>query len=237
MDSIRFWEHVEQILEEFDLLHHPYYEAWTAGVLSRDDLRQYAAGYYHHVASFPLYLHEFAQRLVPGELRQTVLKNLWEEMGVQSGESRAHHLIWLDFAAAVGASPSYVLDRKPTPETAALIHVFFSIVRSRGPADVVAAFYAYESQVPKLASVKAAVLSSKYGLNDAACEYFNLHTVADVGHAAAWHDQLQKIIEKDSLCADSALNTIAVVATALWNALNGFSRLRSTELTSAQTSA
>jgi pyrroloquinoline-quinone synthase len=237
MDSIRFWERAERILEEYDLLHHPYYEAWTAGVLSRDDLREYAAGYYHHVASFPLYLHEFAHRLAPGELRQTVLQNLWEEMGVHSGESRAHHLVWLDFAGAVGASPVYALNHKPTPETAALIQVFFSIVRSRGPADAVAAFYAYESQVPKLAGVKAAVLSSRYGLNEAACEYFNLHTVADVGHAASWHDQLQKMIEKDSLCADSALNTMAMVATARWNALNGFYRLRSTERTSTQMSA
>ena len=233
MDSVRFWQQVDQILEDYDLLHHPYYEAWTAGLLSREDLREYAAVYYHHVASFPLYLREVAHRLPDGELRQTVLENLWEEMGILSGETRAHHLIWLDFAAAVGASPSYVFNCKPIPEVTALLDLFFSIARSRGPADAIAAFYAYESQVPKLASVKAAVLSSRYGLNDAACEYFNLHTIADVGHAASWRDQLQKILEKDPSCADSAVKTATLVATALWNALNGFHRLRSTEHSSA----
>ena len=35
------------------------YEAWSAGELTRDDLREYALDYYEHVRAFPSYLAAF----------------------------------------------------------------------------------------------------------------------------------------------------------------------------------
>ena len=41
---------------ELSLLKHPFYQAWTAGTLTADRLRNDAVQYYQHVAAFPRYL-------------------------------------------------------------------------------------------------------------------------------------------------------------------------------------
>jgi pyrroloquinoline-quinone synthase len=60
---------LEQRIAGYDLLCHPYYKAWTAGQLTREDLREYASDYYHHVAAFPAYLSALHSRLDDGETR------------------------------------------------------------------------------------------------------------------------------------------------------------------------
>src|SRR4051812_46072602 len=58
-----FFQQLDARIAEFDLLCHPFYKAWSAGELSRDDLREYARDYYHHVDAFPTYLAELSMRL------------------------------------------------------------------------------------------------------------------------------------------------------------------------------
>ena len=79
MELQAFLTALEQRIARYDLLCHPYYKAWTAGELTRDDLREYAGDYYHHVAAFPTYLSALHSRLDDGEARRAVLRNLCEE--------------------------------------------------------------------------------------------------------------------------------------------------------------
>ena len=72
MPSPEFLEQLEARIAKYDLLCHPFYEAWSAGELTRDDIRSYAHDYYHHVAEFPSYLAEFAIRLDECEFRDAV---------------------------------------------------------------------------------------------------------------------------------------------------------------------
>src|SRR5438552_18872526 len=60
MNSMPFSQELQARIAKYDLLSHPFYKAWSAGELSRDDLREYACQYYHHVAAFPTYLAQFA---------------------------------------------------------------------------------------------------------------------------------------------------------------------------------
>ncbi len=55
MTNQEFFEQLERRIAKYDLLCHPFYKAWVAGDLTRDDLREYALDYYHHVAAFPVY--------------------------------------------------------------------------------------------------------------------------------------------------------------------------------------
>ena len=79
MELQAFLTALEQRIARYDLLCHPYYKAWTAGELTREDLREYAGDYYHHVAAFPTYLSALHSRLDDGEVRRAVLRNLCEE--------------------------------------------------------------------------------------------------------------------------------------------------------------
>src|SRR6185369_6531601 len=77
MTTQEFFQQLDARIAEFDLLCHPFYKAWSAGELSRDDLREYARDYYHHVNAFPTYLAELSMRLEESELRRAVMRT-WQ---------------------------------------------------------------------------------------------------------------------------------------------------------------
>ena len=107
MTSRDFFQELDARIARYDLLSHPFYKAWAAGELTREDLCEYARDYYHHVQAFPTYLAEFGIRLDEGELRRAVLANMSDEKGGEDlyGEpSPAHAEMWLDFAEGMGAS-------------------------------------------------------------------------------------------------------------------------------------
>jgi pyrroloquinoline-quinone synthase len=84
MNEQAFWNELERRVAKYDLLCHPFYKAWSEGRLTRDDLREYAGDYYHHVAAFPRYLDELQSRLPEGALREAIVGNWEEEMGVST---------------------------------------------------------------------------------------------------------------------------------------------------------
>src|SRR5580704_1798366 len=111
---------LEQRIARYDLLCHPYYKAWTAGELTREDLRAYAGDYYHHVAAFPACLSALHSRLEDGETRRAVLGNLCgEEL-----EGRPHSELWLDFAEGMGADREHVRSGEPMAEVRELMAEF-----------------------------------------------------------------------------------------------------------------
>ncbi len=63
METNTFVSLLEERIHQYDLLCHPFYKAWSAGELTRDDLRAYAEDYYPHVEAFPGYLAQFGVRL------------------------------------------------------------------------------------------------------------------------------------------------------------------------------
>ncbi len=88
MTTEQFFEELDTRIAKYDLLCHPFYEAWSAGELTREDLREYAQDYYHHVEAFPSYLAELAVRLDESELRRAVLANMADEKGMADAVGR-----------------------------------------------------------------------------------------------------------------------------------------------------
>src|ERR1700751_3059000 len=111
-----FLSRLDDCIHNYDLLCHPFYKAWSAGELTRQDLREYAENYYHHVEAFPMYLAELGIRLDEGELRRAVLANMTDEKGGEAfGKSeKAHSELWLDFVEGMGGRRNP--HRPPTPE-------------------------------------------------------------------------------------------------------------------------
>ena len=83
-----------------------------------------------------------------------------------------------------------------------------------------AAFYAYESQVPRIAQEKNRGLRELYGADEKTCGYFTLHTSADVYHSQVWRQQLAKRIDGNPEAAVKALVAGEAAAKALWRALD-----------------
>jgi len=225
MTSQEFLQELNARIAKYDLLCHPFYEAWSAGKLTREDLRDYAREYYHHVDAFPSYLDEFAARLPQGNMRRAVVANRNEEAGADG--SRPHSELWLDFAEGMGA------DRKVTgvsqvPEVRDLIASFYRVAQEGAPEEALAAFYAYESQVPRVATEKARGLREMYGADEKTCTYFTVHTTADIYHSRVWLNQLERVVEDNPAAEQRALAAAENAAKALWNALDGIEAARTT---------
>jgi len=205
------------MVDERSLLKHPFYRTWSAGGLSRDRLRNYAAQYYRHVEAFPRYLSALHSRCEDIETRQALLDNLIdEERGPEN-----HPELWLRFAEGLGASRDYVLGAAPSSSTRALIDTFDHLAREGSVAAGLAALYVYEAQIPPVAATKIEGLRQFYGISDdRSLSFFTTHQRADVFHAqttahllerhAATPEQERAAVEG----ADAAL-------TALWEMLDG----------------
>jgi pyrroloquinoline-quinone synthase len=227
MDLNLFWQQLQSRIEKYDLLCHPFYQAWTEGKLTREDLREYSADYYHHVTAFPSYLASFYSRLPEGELRRSVVQNLADEEGLDGHPSnRSHAELWLDFAEGMGASRDQVRNSKPVPEIAGLVEHFRHVAQEGSEGEALATFYAYESQVPRVAKEKARGLRERYSADAKTCGYFTLHTTADVYHSNIWRDQLSKAVEGDAAAQERALVAAENAARSLWRALDGLERVR-----------
>jgi pyrroloquinoline-quinone synthase len=232
MNTTQFFEQLEASIAKYDLLCHPFYKAWSAGELTRDDLREYAQDYYHHVEAFPSYLAALGMRLDEGELRRAVLANMCDEKGADGRPGQdsvlgliPHSELWLDFAEGMGSSRN--LDgHSPVREIRQLIRHFHQTASEGSPEDALAAFYTYESQVPRIAKEKARGLREMYGADDKTCGYFSLHATADVYHSQVWRRQLEKRIEANPETADAALDAAENTARILWKALDGIEARR-----------
>jgi pyrroloquinoline-quinone synthase len=228
MNTAEFFEQLEARINKYDLLCHPFYKAWAAGELSRDDLREYAQHYYHHVEAFPSYLAALGLRLEEGELRRAVLANLCDEKGVQGRpgkDSVPHSDLWLDFAEGMGSSRNLEW-HSPVLQVRNLIRHFHRVASEGSPEEALAAFYAYESQVPRIAKEKDLGLREKYGADGKTCGYFSLHATADVYHSRIWRNQLERRIAAKPEAAEPALDAAEKTAFMLWQALDGIEARR-----------
>jgi pyrroloquinoline-quinone synthase len=225
MSLTAFLSELQSRINKYDLLCHPFYKAWSEGKLTGADLREYAAEYYQHVAAFPSYLSTFHARLEDGAMRKAVAENCADEEGIGSADGRSHAELWMDFAAGFGGSEQDVRGRKSLPEMMQLVSEFRRIARVGSSAEALAAFYAYESQVPRVAKEKVRGLKEMYGADNATCRYFTLHTTADVRHSQVWKDLLSKEVA-DEASATRALDAAESAAQALWTALDGIERER-----------
>ena len=218
-----FFAALDARIARYDLLQHPFYQAWSKGELTRDELREYASEYWHHVSAFPTYLSALHARLEDAPLRRTVLENLADEEGLPA--CRAHSDLWMDFATGMGADATVVRDRTLQPETAALIAHFRGAMQT-SPATALASLYTYESRVPAIARTKAEGLKQHYSADQATARYFTIHQTADVHHAKVWRDAIEAELAAHPEDADGALDAAEATAAALWSTLSGIERER-----------
>ena len=232
---------IAETLARYDLLTHPFYTAWSRGELTHPQLHFYGEQYLAHVAAFPTYLTALHARLPEGATRRAVLSNAFEE----EADGRSHADLWRDFVRGMKNSDCH-FDRSGSaqaesrsgetcgalPEITALVATFRDLAQSDSPAAAIAAFHAYESQVPRIATEKRRGLREHYGADAATCEYFRVHETADVHHAKVWTGLLDAELanaaspETQAACEADILRGTETAARALWNALDGIEAAR-----------
>ena len=196
-------DRIDALIAERHLLTHPFYTKWREGTLSREALQEYARQYYAFESTFPRLLSALHTRSDDAAVRQSILDNLWDE---EHGEAN-HAELWLRFAEGIGADRDDVRSASRNDGTKQLLATYWSAVTDAPLAAGIAALYAYEGQVPEVATEKINGLRDRYGVDDArTLSFFAVHSTLDVEHSGAEREMITSlaITEADEEAAVAA---------------------------------
>jgi pyrroloquinoline-quinone synthase len=183
---------LDPILEKWNLLKHPFYQAWSAGTLPVDALQVYAREYGNFISTLP---------------------RAWETLGDSetAQEEREHAELWTDFTAAVGA---FTADAS-LPQTVNLVRASDALFAAR--ASALGALYAFEAQQPATAQSKLDGLKTHYALPREVEPYFEVHSV-NWHESEKILRQLDALPAEEQAQALAACERLAE---SLWDALTG----------------
>lgn len=199
---------------EHSMLKHPFYVAWTEGKLTKEILGEYAKQYYAHVRAFPTYVSAVHSHCDDVVIRQELLENLIEE---ERGNEN-HPELWLRFAEGLGVNRDDVKNAELLPSTVASVGRLKELTQSNNYRDGLAALYAYETQIPEVASTKREGLRSFYGIDEErAVAFFRVHEGIDV-----MHQQVEKKILNDKCETEAERERAISMAKESAKALLGF---------------
>jgi len=185
---------LDDVTARWNLLQHSFYQRWTQGTLTRDELCEYVKQYAHVVRAVPVWL----EQIRGGDAAQ---------LACHVAEEKSHIALWNKFGEALGLSADAIGLAPANGATAKLIQRGDALAAKGDAAPVV---WALEAQTPAVARAKIAGLSAFYGIgSDAGSQYFAVHQHLDVEHSA----------ELRALCSDGSQNPAAVMSEALWELL------------------
>ena len=203
-------------LDQYHLLNHPFYKSWNEGKLTREIIKDYAEQYYQHVKAFPRYISATHSICEDIEKRKILLENLQDE----ENPNADHPKLWKNFALAMGADPNKIENVKREWFTNDMIENFFYQAR-KSYAEGLASLYTYERQIPEIAETKIRGLKKFYGVTSKeGLEFFEAHKAADVIHRKECEKLLDALTEEEKEKAEKAS---VLTARYLWNFLSGMS--------------
>lgn len=180
----------DAVIAQYDLLQHPFYQAWSMGTLPVDALKDYANDWAGFIG------------LVPKG---------WACHGDEeiAKEELAHRTLWEDFANGLGVQTGAVRSEGAQ----ALVNTVDRLFES--PAESLGALYAFEAQQPHTSKSKLQGLRAHYSVPEAAHVYFEVHET-DFAEPALL---MKRIAALDESGQEAAFQACAATAKALWDGL------------------
>lgn len=213
------WKTIDGAIEELSMLKHPFYQAWSCGELTKEDFHSYAAQYYFLENHFPRFLSRVHSNVEKSEIRREILENIIDE---ERGDDN-HQELWLRFAEGLGMTREEVLNADIAPKTQEAIDMLKGLCANENYAVGLAALYAYESQLPKVAETKIKGLKEFYNMDDKrSLEFFEVHKEMD-----KWHSAVErKLVEQSGATPESVKSAAEMGAKALLTFLDGVESAR-----------
>jgi pyrroloquinoline-quinone synthase len=165
-----------------NVLEHPFYQRWSDGELGEQELALYAGEYRRAVVALADASLAAAEKAGPDH-REGLLRHAAEE--------KAHISLWDDFASACGTTVE--------GSGAGLAETETCVSSWKAGDDLLehlAVLYAIEASQPEISKTKLEGLREHYGYIEEgpATEYFGVHEVRDVAHAAAARELIAELM-------------------------------------------
>ncbi len=187
---------IKQVLDSkisnYNLLNHPFYQAWSAGELPVDALKCYAREYGAFISTLP---------------------KGWETLNdPETAEEETEHIdMWADFADGLNTQVS----EAQVPQVNTLLETADKLFSDGETA--LGALYAFEAQQPETAKSKLAGLKAFYQLPEKVEPYFETHSHNE--HEA--EKLLARIAELSPDDQQTVVHACEQMSSALWDALTG----------------
>ena len=189
---MNFKQALDSKIADYNLLKHPFYQAWSAGELSVEALRSYAREYGAFISTVP---------------------EGWEALNeIETAEEETEHIdLWADFAAGLDTT----VDEAQIPQVKALMRTAHELFSERTTA--LGALYAFEVQQPATAQSKLTGLKMFYQLPKSVEPYFETHS-----HNEHETEKLLEHIGTLPLDSHATVvQACETMSSALWDALTG----------------
>ena len=205
-----------EVVKKNRLLAHPFYEAWTKGLLSKETLASYSEQYYAQVEAFPRFVSSVHSRCPEIEARKVLVENLADE----EIHGTDHPSLWMQFAEGLGRTREQVKKAERLPETRESVEAFYGLT-SGDWREGLCALYAYESQVPEVSASKIEGLEKFYDVNDArTLAFFRAHMKYDVEHSR----KVASLLDESGIDPEKAEAATEKACRALLRFLDGVAR-------------
>lgn len=207
---------IDEARRACNVLEHPFYQRWSAGELSAEELAFYAGEYRHAVVALAEASESLAAKAGPGH-----------RAGLErhAAEERSHVSLWDEFvAAARGERPQDTSSPEPLVETDSCAQAWTA---GDDALEHLAVLYAIEASQPEISKTKLEGLTELYGYRPEgpAVEYFQLHATLDVEHARQARELIEELMSEDDAQAQASAGRMVARATAAlranWELLDG----------------
>lgn len=188
-----FNEQLDAIISKYNLLYHPFYQAWSAGTLPVESLKQYASDY--------------------GQLI-TLMPDAWRVLDdYDTAEEEVEHIeLREDFADGLDTKLVTTTD---IPQIKSLVETAADLFKE--PYTALGALYAFEVQQPATAQSKLDGLKKRYHVGEQWEEYFVQHSHNE--HEA--EKLLARINACDAVAQEQILASCQTMCQAMRNGLSG----------------
>ncbi|MGH2906490.1 MAG: TenA family transcriptional regulator [Solirubrobacterales bacterium] len=209
-DSTEFFNQLEAIRSRSNVLEHSFYQRWSAGELTLDELSYYAGEYDQAVRGLADAVVSTSDATDEVAIR--------EALHVHAVEEASHIDLWGAFAKAMG-TPESALDSGDRAESRECREVWGSC-GSEGLLPGLVTLYAIESGQSEISQTKLDGLREFYGFSDGpATEYFELHAELDKEHSAHSRKLIEQRLEDADV--DKLLAAAERAFEANWKLLDG----------------
>ena len=204
------WQRLDEAAGRWNVLEHPFYTRWSNGDLRPSELSFYAGQYAHAVRALAGATRHAAS-LAPNAAAAAELES-------HAAEEESHIGLWERFGECVDADENAT----PLDETVSCASAWHD--PERGYLPTLVALYAIESAQPAISETKRIGLVEHYGFEAGdGTEYFDLHAVRDVDHAASGRELIQAGLDS-AVDADALVAEAERVLEANWRLLDGVER-------------
>lgn len=173
-----------------NVLDHPFYQRWSAGELTGEELAVYAGEYGHAVRALATASRLAAEKAGAERAGAEYAAGLARH----AEEEESHVELWEQFAGAVGAPSERA---QPLAHTSTCARAWTT---GEDLLEHLAVLYTIEAGQPAISTTKLHGLATYYGIpaDSPGAEYFTLHAHLDVEHARQARELIERLLPDDA---------------------------------------